>query len=66
LVDIIGVLAVNELIVDEELVALRMLAEWLRQLRLAAAEGVCAAAPALARAAVRLPFILRFRGAVAR
>jgi hypothetical protein len=35
LIDVIGVLAANELIVDEELVALRLLADWLRQLRVA-------------------------------
>jgi hypothetical protein len=35
LVDVAGVLAANELIVDEELVALRMLADWLRRLRVA-------------------------------
>jgi hypothetical protein len=35
LVDVVGVLAANELIVDDELVALRLVADWLRQLRVA-------------------------------
>jgi hypothetical protein len=35
LADVVDVLFANELIVDEELVALRLLADWLRQLRVA-------------------------------
>jgi hypothetical protein len=35
LVDVVGVLFANELITDEELVVLRMLADWLRRLRVA-------------------------------
>jgi hypothetical protein len=35
LIDVIGILAANEIIVDEELIVLRMLADWLHQLRVA-------------------------------